>query len=197
MMTRTTNPTEMEELLAEGKATAMRNGRPITVDFDSETADTSLVNDLCDEEITLVSIWIKQNIRAADSNQSGYSSYGLKHELEHDTKVYMTNNQFKHAMLLSGYKPNDYDELNWDFNIKLTRDIIENPNPLFNWLKQYEKEDSMVGDFARDTLADREFPSMADYQVIRRYLERCAAPEDYMRCFEEAWKRWTDYNGNA
>ena len=80
--------------------------------------------------------------------------------------MYLTNNQFKHAMLLAGFVPINANELNWEFNIILTRDIIENPSPFFNWLDQYTDEDSMIGDFARDVLRDNNFPAMADYWVI-------------------------------
>ena len=168
----------------------IKNGTPVTVEADSKIIDAALLYALPDEKIAQISEWIKKNIRAADRNRSGYSSYGLKHELERDIGIYLTNNQFKHAMLLSGFVPNDPNALNWDFNIVLTRTIIENPNPLFNWLKQYEDEDSMVGDFARDTIADRGFPTMADYKIIRRYLERCHVCDSYMHCFEESWQRW-------
>lgn len=127
---KTMTPAEIETLLAEGVDTVMRNGRPITVNFESGTADKTLVYDLPGEDLALVNSWINDNIRPADCNRTGYSSYGLKHLLERDTSVYLSNNQFKHAMLLSGYEPNDPDELNWDFNIVLTRDIIENSSPL-------------------------------------------------------------------
>ena len=171
----------------------IKNGTPVTVETDSKIIDEALLYTLPDSEIAQISEWVKKNIRAADRNYSGYTSYGLKHELERDTGIYLTNDQFKHAMLLAGFEPNDPDALNWDFNIVLTKTIIENPNPLFNWLKQYEKEDSMIGDFARDTIADRDFPAMADYKIIRRYLERCHAYDSYIRCFETAWERWEEH----
>ena len=110
--------------------------------------------------------------------------------------IYLTNNQFKHAMLMAGYEPVDPDALNWEFNIALERDIIENPSPFFDWVKGYADEDSMVGDFARDTIADREFPVMADYNVIRRYLEGSNSCEGHLCCFEVAWKLWLKHRAS-
>ena len=164
------------------------NGRPYT--NENGVSDSGLIYTLPDSDIVLISDWIKENIRSACNNVHRYNSYGLKHMLQHDTNVYVTNNQFKHAMLLAGYVPVDPDELNWEFDIVLVRDIIENPSPFFNWLKRYTDEDSMIGDFARDAAADRDFPAMADYWVIRRYLERRHICYDCLCCFEMAWKRW-------
>ena len=45
------------------------------------------------------------------------SSYGLKHMLERDTDIYMTNNQFKDAMLACSFLPVNERELNWHYCI--------------------------------------------------------------------------------
>ena len=45
------------------------------------------------------------------------SSYGLKHMLERDTDIYMTNNQFKDAMLACDFLPVNERELNWHYCI--------------------------------------------------------------------------------
>ena len=168
----------------------IRNGRPVTVETDNGVPDKELLYSLSDDDLSCISDWIKDNVRPAESNKSGFSSYGLKHELERDTGIYLTNNQMKHAMLSSGYEPVDPKALNWEFNIALTRDIIENPSPFFNWLKGYAGEDSMAGDFAQDVIADRDFPAMADHDIVRRYLERHNACDGCMEGFEIAWKRW-------
>ena len=180
----------------KGNDIMIKNGRPVTIEADSNTIGAALLYALPDEKIAQISEWIKKNVRAADRNCSGYSSYGLKHELERDTGIYLTNNQFKHAMLLAGFVPINANELNWEFNIILTRDVIENPSPFFNWLDKYTDEDSMIGDFARDVLRDKNFPAMADYWVIRRYLESICACDGCMHCFEMAWKRWRNHKRN-
>lgn len=172
----------------------MKNGRPYT--SENGVVDNALIYTISDADAALVSRWIKDNIRHADGNFTGRTSYGLKHLLQQDCGVYLTNNQFKHAMLLAGFVPINANDLNWEFNIILTRDVIENPSPFFNWLDKYTDEDSMIGDFARDVLRDKNFPAMADYWVIRRYLESICSCDGCMHCFEMAWKRWRNHKRN-
>ena len=45
------------------------------------------------------------------------TSYGLKHILQRDTGLYLTNNEFKDAMLLCGYEPVNPDTINWNYCI--------------------------------------------------------------------------------
>jgi hypothetical protein len=52
------------------------------------------------------------------------TSYAWKHRFEGSEKgFYVTNDQFKAAMLAAGYKPTKgtADDLNWRFKVKLTR----------------------------------------------------------------------------
>ena len=103
---------------------------------------------------------------------AGRTSYGMKHILHDDTEVYLTNNQFKDAMLLAGYKPVDPNELNWRYWIALTRDINVNPSPFFRWIIRYADESSPRGDFVRGMKLDFQFPALADHGIIQNYLER-------------------------
>ena len=89
----------------------IRNGIPWTKN------DESLLTDLPAEDQEAVLNWIKENIRPRKRKLEGRSSYGIKHILEHDTGIYTTNNQFKHAMLLCGYGPVDAHKLNWNYRI--------------------------------------------------------------------------------
>lgn len=61
--------------------------------------------------------WIRQNILPRKTPLLSNSSYGLKHMLERDTDIYMTNNQFKDAMLACGFLPVNERELNWHYCI--------------------------------------------------------------------------------
>lgn len=47
------------------------------------------------------------------------SSYELKHLLQNDKfgNLYLTNGQFKGAMLVAGFNADDTSELNWHFNL--------------------------------------------------------------------------------
>lgn len=72
------------------------------------------------EEQTALRAWITANIRHAKTPDPHRTSYGLKHRFEESTGgCYVTNGQFKAAMLLAGYEPIDPTELNWRFRARL------------------------------------------------------------------------------
>ena len=79
--------------------------------------DEALLVDLPQEEQEIVLNWISKNIIPRKTPCEGHTSYGIKHFLEDDTKIYTTNNQFKDAMMLSGYEPVDEHLLNWTYRI--------------------------------------------------------------------------------
>lgn len=99
--------------------TVMKDGHPCTVDaFDHDKAvDASLLLDMTNDEQRTVLKWIAGNVTPGKKPNERCNSYGMKFWLEQDTRLYLTNNQFKDAMLLSGYKPADVSELNWHFCI--------------------------------------------------------------------------------
>jgi hypothetical protein len=55
------------------------------------------------------------------------TSYGIKHDFE-EVGFYITNGQFKGAMLTAGYAPANPDELNWEFRIRPTGKRRESKN---------------------------------------------------------------------
>lgn len=61
--------------------------------------------------------WIGYTMVPAKRYASGTTSYGMKHCFE-EVGFYVTNAQFKAAMLSAGYKPKDREERNWTFKIK-------------------------------------------------------------------------------
>ena len=89
----------------------IRNGVPWT------NNDEELLTALPKEEQEIVIDWIGNNIRSRKTPLTSRSSYGIKHIMTDDTKIYVTNNQFKHAMLLSGYEPVEDYKLNWCYRI--------------------------------------------------------------------------------
>ena len=82
--------------------------------------DDKLFTDLSSDEQHSVMQWIHQHCRGIQTENKKHTSYGLKHMLEGDTGIYMTNNQFKHAMLIAGFKPVNERMLNWTFRISET-----------------------------------------------------------------------------
>ena len=167
-------------------------GRPYSNETSDGSIDDALITERSDEEITAVGKWIRDNIRPAKKILDGHTSYGMKHILKHDTGIYLTNNEFKDAMLLTGYKPVNPNELNWRYRIVLTRDINNNPSPFFNWAKKFAKEDNPYGDFAKDMLHEFDFPVLAEHDFILWYLKRKHACKEAKAVFEELWKMYQE-----
>lgn len=72
---------------------------------------------LSPQEKETLQYWIEHAIQPATKVDDDYSSYGLKHEYERETKLYVSNAQFKGAMLVAGYLPTKISEQSWHFKI--------------------------------------------------------------------------------
>lgn len=119
--------------------------------------------------MSLVFGWIHYHISPASRTDTRHSSYSLKHMVENDIGFYITNNQFKDAMLLCGYQPVDANKTNWLFKIKIDRAdrvggysgegahyayndgpyvLVGKPRPgrvaFFTFLRELYKEDEIV-----------------------------------------------------
>jgi hypothetical protein len=68
-----------------------------------------------------LSTWITEKMKPAKSFNMNHTSYGLKHLFERDTGIYVSNGQFKGAMLLHGFEPKDVLALNWIYKIRRVR----------------------------------------------------------------------------
>lgn len=74
--------------------------------------------ELSDEEKERLCDWIICNIFPRKTPNHEHSSYKLKHYFEHDKGgFYITNGQFKGAMIACGFEPVNENELNWHFSI--------------------------------------------------------------------------------
>ena len=93
----------------------MKDGHPYTNENGHE--DKALVSDLPEEQQQIVLVWIANNFRPIKSVNYRHTSYGLKHALQKHTSIYLTNNQFKDAMMQCGYYPKDVNDLNWFYRI--------------------------------------------------------------------------------
>lgn len=171
----------------------LKNGRAYTVENGS--VDDGLVTDFNTYRISEIGEWIRKNIRKSKTILHGYTSYGLKHMLEEDTGIYMTNNQFKDAMLLAGFEAVDVKELNWKFKITLVREINHNPSPFFKWAMKFDGVNSPEGDFANDMKNDFTFPVFADHEIIQDYLDRLGACDAARNVFEDLWTAYERENG--
>ncbi len=61
--------------------------------------------------------WIRHAICYSRAVNTSRDSYGLKHDFEAEG-FYITNGQFKGAMLLEGFVPKNIHMLNWNFSVK-------------------------------------------------------------------------------
>ncbi len=94
----------------------IKDGRPYT--NENRSVDSALITDLPEGTQEQIDAWIKANFKHSKRENKGHTSYGLKHILEDDMGIYLTNNQFKDAMMKAGFDPVDPDELNWTYRIK-------------------------------------------------------------------------------
>jgi hypothetical protein len=67
--------------------------------------------------------WIDFNLTERNHFNRKITSYGLKHMLP----FYVTNGEFKGAMLEAGYKVLDKTEMNWNFNVYVRRKRYKKP----------------------------------------------------------------------
>lgn len=61
--------------------------------------------------------WCKEHFAQTKSFNDKHTSYGLKHILQQQNGTYLTNGQFKGAMILSGFEVKNIEDINWIFNI--------------------------------------------------------------------------------
>lgn len=93
----------------------MQDGRPYS--NENGYIDSALITDHPQEEVDRVCDWIEKNILPRQTPLYDWTSYGIKHLLQAETGIYLTNNEFKDAMLMCGYKPVNPNELNWSYCI--------------------------------------------------------------------------------
>ena len=117
---------EYEKIMKDWKKSqysAIVNGHPFSCGMspleESEKInhiDAKLFSELDKADQDKCKKWVKQ-LKKTKSSVLHITSYGLKHMLEKDTGVYMTNNQFKDLMLECGFEPVKETDLNWHYHI--------------------------------------------------------------------------------
>lgn len=122
----------LPDFVPKGKChshTDIVDGHPITYHagfrYDPVSIDDRLLKDESSERQEKILKWIKENIFPRKTPLLTNSSYGIKHILERQEDIYLTNNAFKDAMLQCGFEPVDYDEINWCFRISKKSPMFE------------------------------------------------------------------------
>ncbi len=93
----------------------IKDNRPFT--NENGWLDDKLITDIDEKEQKIVFKWIDENIMPRQTELTSKTSYKIKHILQNDTGIYLTNNQFKDAMMYCGYTPVRPNEINWTFRI--------------------------------------------------------------------------------
>ncbi|MDD4003538.1 MAG: hypothetical protein PHE12_05000 [Clostridia bacterium] len=88
--------------------------------------DDNYITDLSVSDMETVLNWIKENIYPRKTPLYGCSSYSLKHIMTKATGIYVTNNQFKDAMLRCNFIPINGKELNWHYGISKKSPCFKN-----------------------------------------------------------------------
>lgn len=103
---------------------------PITAD--SRGDHPSDYETLSEPEKAALRHWIRGAIVYSPRYDTKHTSYGIKHDFEYEG-FYITNGQFKGAMLIEGHKLKNAHDLNWIFRIdkSITRTAY----------KRWQKED--------------------------------------------------------
>lgn len=141
---------------------------------------------LSDEEKDVLKDWIEGNVRRVKRVVHTHSSYGLKHDFSASERgFYVTNGEFKGAMLANGFDPVNKHDKNWLFKAKLVKDMptvpvlknnIGSKSISFNkWMLRQSYRDDEIGDFARDLKSDQRWfdrNSSPSIKEMRAYFDK-------------------------
>lgn len=81
--------------------------------------------DLDPDEKNLATLWCSKHFEQSNEFNQQQSSNILKSLIEENTSLYLSNGQFKGAMLLAGFKVEDIESLNWSFNVSEESSIFK------------------------------------------------------------------------
>lgn len=164
----------------------IKNGRPYTCE-DGDVADQSLITDRASNVIQWVSDWIKNNIVPATNEPSTCDGNYLKRALEDSIGIYLTTNEFKDAMILAGYLPDDANVFDWKFSGIRLKSIMDNHNPFFQWALKYKDDETLNGKFVQTMIHDLKFPVFADHDIIANHLCASTYTQSERFTFQYLW----------
>lgn len=94
--------------------------------------DSSAYGVLNSDKQAILQNWITETFIPSSRASSSYlpflTSYGWKHAFEQSVDgFYVTNGEFKGAMIVAGYEPtkDSVKEINWRFKVRLKRELTE------------------------------------------------------------------------
>lgn len=128
--------------------------------------------------------WIQENFVKSKTVYRTRTSYGLKHDFQRDTGIYIYNGAFKGAMKKAGFEAADEAQLNWHFKMK-----ERIPDSFWGFcINRYKYNNSCLGDFTRDMEKAPEFPRKSkNKEEVKDYMYRKNACKEAKKAFERAW----------
>ena len=135
--------------------------------------------------------WIKTFIRRVANTNHNQQSYGMKTAFEMASCKYVSNEQFKAAMLNAGYTPVNPKGANWVFKIYRADNPLEFGG-FYEWCVLHSSGlTNPARDFVKDLRADDDFPRIATKKsVVLDYLEGVGACSEAIDGFNVVWKRY-------
>ena len=135
-----------------------------------------------DDRVKLLA-WIRGKYEIGDEAFEK-TTYGLKHDFQRETGIFVFNGAFKGALVHLNFEPVDPLEQNWHFKMR-----VKVPEGFYKWVtSNYAHVDSPLGDFARDMEHDFKFPMSANTKrELAFYLDFRFACQDAKDAFEKLW----------
>ena len=168
----------------------IKNGRPYTCESKHPDVDDGLLTSpgrFTNEQIDIISKWIQSTFEHSDEIFPT-TSYEMKHWLQNKHGIYMTDNEFKDAMFLAGFKPVNPNEFNWRYRVSVHHDAII--NPFIEWLKPEDTSFRSPAEikFMKFILDHPDMPVFADHDIIKNYLEsQPHCDSEILYCLEWEW----------
>lgn len=95
------------------------NTRLIPENLSLDGFETDKVVEFWDvSRINKIRLFIRDNLKKTKTINRRDSSYGIKHKVERNTDLYITNGELIAAMILEGYRfKRDWTKINCNFNV--------------------------------------------------------------------------------
>lgn len=156
-------------MIKNGRAYTLKSENGLGDECDQVTSGATMGGIDTAGFMSLVFGWIHDHIAPASRTYTRSTSYGFKHMVENEIGYYITNNQFKDAMLLCGYQPVKPNETNWMFKIKVSLPSdseweLEKKMGTGVAKRVEDWAESVKGGVPRDAFGLRDYPSYKWYK---------------------------------
>lgn len=148
-------------------------------------------------EIALCEEWLSRFTEPQAKFNNKHTSYGLKHQVEKWADTYISNGAFIFAAYSLKYPVKALEDgPNAIFGIKLLTPEEKwkhiRPTGFSKWLFGKKKENSVIGDLAKDVVKDKKWPRNAKYFIeYWEYLKSLSVHDAVIERLNLAWERYS------